>query len=41
MERDNKILARRLETIDLRHAQQSFLTPETVETAAVNADVDG
>lgn len=41
MERDNKILARRLETIDLRHAEQSFLTPETVETAAVNADADG
>ena len=34
MERDNDILARPLEAIDLRHAQQIFLTPETVETAA-------
>lgn len=41
MERDNKILARRLETIDLRHAEQSFLTPDTVETAAIVPDTDG
>lgn len=35
MERDNNILARPLEAIDLRHAEQIFLTPESVKTAAV------
>ena len=35
MERDNNILARPLEAIDLRHAEQIFLTPESVTTAAV------
>jgi cell division protein FtsQ len=35
MERDNDILARPLEAIDLRHAEQIFLTPERVTTAAV------
>ena len=38
MERDNDILARQLEAIDLRHAEQIFLTPESVSTAAVTSD---
>lgn len=38
MERDNQILARPLETIDLRHANQIFLTPDSVETASVASD---
>lgn len=40
MERDNNILARPLEAIDLRHAEQIFLTPETVETAAVAVEAE-
>lgn len=38
MDRDNDILARPLEAIDLRHAEQIFLTPESVATAAISAD---
>jgi len=38
MERDNQMLARPLEAIDLRHADQIFLTPESVETAAIVGD---
>jgi len=38
MERDNQMLARPLEAIDLRHADQIFLTPESVETAAITGD---
>ena len=37
MERDNKILARPLEAIDLRHANQIFLTPDAIETASADA----
>ncbi len=38
MERDTDILARPLlEAIDLRHAEQTFLTPHTVETAAATS----
>lgn len=40
MERDNAILARPLEAIDLRHAEQIFLTPESVATASVASDAD-
>lgn len=40
MDRDNDILARPLEAIDLRHAEQIFLTPETVETAAITPDAE-
>ena len=40
MERDNDILARPLGAIDLRHAEQAFLTPETVETAAASQSAD-
>ena len=40
MERDNDILARPLGAIDLRHAEQAFLTPETVETAAASQRAD-
>lgn len=38
MERDNQILARPLEAIDLRHADQIFLTPETSQTAQAETD---
>lgn len=38
MERDNQMLARPLAAIDLRRDDQVFLTPNVVETAAVDAE---
>lgn len=38
MERDNDILARPLEAIDLRHAEQIFLTPDKVANASLAPD---
>lgn len=38
MERDNQILARPLDAIDLRHADKIFLTPDHSESAALSSD---